>query len=132
MRNGRRDYDCGFQTLRIAAVAIAIAFAMNLTPSARAQSDSKLASDVLQVFREKCASCHSPQAKKVKKFGTITNLPKLAANQKLIKSGDAAHSKLWTTIVEGDMPPDDSPTGPLSAQQKQIIKQWIDARTPTA
>ena len=132
MRNGSGGYVRGFQRLRFAAVAAAIALAISLTPSARAQSDPALASNVLQVFREKCATCHSPQAKKVKKFGTITNLPKLAANQKLIKPGDARIRSYGRPLRKATCRPTILRRALFPAQQKQIIKQWIDARTPTA
>src|SRR5690349_20466805 len=131
MRNGHRQPMRSVTINILAAIILPALFLMAQSAKAEAQSDPSLPANVLQVFRQKCAACHSPQAKKIKKFGTITDLPKLAANHKLVTPGDSAHSKLWTTIDDGDMPPDDSPTGPLSDRQKQIIRQWIDQRAPT-
>lgn len=102
-----------------------------LAPSpARASDDVEdgLAAQVTQVFGQKCAACHSPQAKKVKKFGYITDLSRLAANPKLVVPRDPASSGVWTAIDQGEMPPEDAPQ--LTGQEKDVVRKWIEAGAP--
>lgn len=40
-------------------------------------------------------------------------------------------SELWELVSRQEMPPPDSPTGPLSAAQKEAIRAWIAAGAPT-
>jgi len=113
----------------LALPVLACVFAVICT-SARAADDPRLAAQTLAVFQQKCAACHGPQAKKPKKFAYVTDLPRLAANPKLITPRDPAKSKIWQSIEDGDMPPDDAETGPLSDAQKQLIKRWIETGAP--
>lgn len=125
--------------LGLGAVAIALAFL--LVSSAKAQpqgqphsGDVTIAGDVsaeaLAIFQAKCAACHGPQAAKPKKFAYITDLKRLAANPKYVIPHDPDKSGLWQSIDEGDMPPDDAKTGPLSDAQKQTVRNWIEAGAP--
>ncbi len=87
--------------------------------------------DTLAIFQSKCASCHSPQAKKVKgNFNFVLDLKKLAADPEKIVPGDPCNSDLWKLVSSGNMPPNDSPTGQLSEQQKQSVRAWVVAGAP--
>lgn len=112
----------------VACVAGALA-ARGATVAAAANAD-ELAARVLPVFRTKCGSCHGSEAAKPKKFSCVDDLPKLASNGKLVTPGDADHSGLWESIADGDMPPDDAKTGPLSDEEKKAIRAWIDGGAP--
>jgi uncharacterized membrane protein len=103
------------------------------TPSSRAATpdSAALPPQVLAIFKESCASCHSPQARKVKKFNYVLDLPKLVANPKYIIPGNPDKSLLYTQLVDDEMPPDDSDIDPLKPAQKETIKQWIAAGAPT-
>lgn len=82
--------------------------------------------ETLGIFQSKCAGCHSPQAKKVfGNFDYILDLKKVVANSEMIVPGKPASSNLWLLVNAGNMPPNDSPTGPLSDQQKQTIQEWV-------
>src|SRR3954468_16757676 len=76
--------------------ALLITFGLPLAVGAAARAEesgqSELAANVSQVFEQKCAACHGPAAKKVKKFGYVTDLGRLAANPKLIVPHDPASS----------------------------------------
>lgn len=91
-------------------------------------------SDVLAVFVARCASCHDGArvAKPKGKFGYILDLKKLAADRDRIVPGDPKASDLWLLVNSGNMPPNDSPTGPLSPAQKETIRSWIAAGAPEA
>ena len=111
--------------------AVTQASTLPSTPaSTRASGDADndaLAERVQKVFDQKCASCHGLPFKKSHKFGEITDLAKMAASPKLVVPGNPAESKMWTSVDEGDMPPEDAKTGQLTAEQKQTIKQWVAA-----
>ena len=100
--------------------------------------DDVLITRVLAVFKEKCFSCHSPEAKLgdpeakkgVKKFSYIDDLQRLHDNPKLIVPGNPDKSVLYKEITKDEMPPEDSDVKPLSAPQKQSVKQWILGGAP--
>lgn len=100
------------------------------TAALDAEATEELALQTLNVFNNKCASCHSEQAKKPEKFAFILNLKKLANTPKYISPGHPDKSKLWQSIDDGDMPPEDAKTGQLSTAQKELIKRWIAAGAP--
>jgi uncharacterized membrane protein len=125
--------------LGLSAVAIALVFLLasnaKAQPQGQPHSDgATIAGDVsteaLAVFQAKCAACHGPQAVKPKKFNYITDLKRLAANPKYVIPHDPDKSGLWQSIDEGDMPPDDSKTGPVSDAQKLTVRNWIEAGAP--
>lgn len=90
-----------------------------------------LGSAVREIFAAKCDQCHSAALPRPKgKFGYVLDLPRLAANPRLVVPSDAAHSKLWQEIDANDMPPDDAKAGPLSDSEKQTILAWIEAGAP--
>lgn len=113
-------------------LALTAILALSLLPaSARAaEENDALASKVLTLFQDKCFKCHSPQAKKIKKFGFINDLNRLAHTQKYITPGHPEKSDLFRSVSENEMPPDDSGIAPCSAEQKKLLEQWILAGAP--
>ena len=90
-----------------------------------------LGSQVREIFADKCAQCHSAALARPKgKFGYVLDLPRIAADPRLVAPSDPAHSKLWQEIEQDDMPPDDAKAGPLSDSQKQTVRSWIEAGAP--
>jgi hypothetical protein len=75
--------------------------------------------DVLPIFVSNCAmsGCHDSKTREegyeLTNYATITS--------KGIKPGNPNDSKIWESIDEGEMPPNNS----LTAEQKAIIKTWI-------
>ncbi|MFL5338720.1 MAG: c-type cytochrome domain-containing protein [Gemmataceae bacterium] len=97
----------------------------------RAEEKRDLATEVRSVFAAKCAACHGPEVAKPKgRFGYVTDLARVAANREMVVPGAPAESELWELVRRGEMPPNDSSTGPLSAQQKEVIRAWIEAGAP--
>jgi uncharacterized membrane protein/mono/diheme cytochrome c family protein len=91
----------------------------------------KLADEALSVFREKCTACHGPKVAKPRgRFGYVTDLERVAANREMVIPGAPDESELWDLIKHDEMPPADSPTGPLSDKQKAVIREWIKAGAP--
>src|SRR5436190_3145372 len=101
------------------------------TPAADEQRD--LASEVRAVFSAKCTACHGSNLVKPKgRFGYVTDLARVVANREMVVPSAPEESELWELVRRGEMPPDDSPAGPLSAEQKETIRAWIAAGAPTA
>jgi hypothetical protein len=62
----------------------------------------------------------------------VLDLGRVAGNPKLVVPFRPEESKLWTLLRDGDMPPEDTPGGPLSAAEKEAVRAWIAAGGPTA
>src|SRR5436305_517355 len=89
------------------------------------------AAEVRAVFSARCAGCHGPALAKPKgRFGYVLDLARVAGNREMVVPGTPAESELWELVRRGEMPPDDSPTGPLTADQKESIRAWIAAGAP--
>jgi len=98
-------------------------------------TDPHTAADAaLDAIVAKCVDCHGPQLRRPKgKFGYITDLARVAANEEYVIPGSPVESEFWLTIDAGEMPPDDADSGPLTTAEKDAIYTWIKlgAVTPT-
>jgi len=96
-----------------------------------AASAGDLAAEVRTVFSARCAACHGPELAKPKgRFGYVLDLARVAGNREMVVPGAPEESELWELVRRGEMPPDDSPAGPLTANQKETIRAWIAAGAP--
>ena len=85
------------------------------------------------VFADKCAACHGPDlAKPEGRFGYVLDLPRVAKNPEIVIPRQPGESELWMLVEQGEMPPPDSPRGPLTGEQKQTIHEWIASGAPDA
>src|SRR5438093_4194145 len=110
--------------LALGALAVSLSW-----PGAAPARD--LAAEVRSVFAAKCAGCHGPDLAKPKgRFGYVLDLARVANNREMVVPGAPDESELWELVRRGEMPPDDSPTGPLTADQKETIRAWIAAGAP--
>jgi mono/diheme cytochrome c family protein len=81
------------------------------------------------VFKDACASCHGPNLPRPKgRFGYVLDLKRLAANPELVVPGKPDESELWEVIRRNEMPP----RNPLSDEQKETVRSWIQAGAPPA
>ncbi len=88
---------------------------------------------VLRVFTAKCTACHGPDLPKPKgRFGYVLDLKRVAANPEMVVPFKPEESELWALVSHGEMPPPDSPRGPLTSEQKETIRTWITAGAPEA
>lgn len=102
-------------------------------PLAAASPDRDLGTEVRDVFAAKCAACHGPELAKPKgRFGYVTDLRRVAANPEMVVPGRPDESELWELVRRDEMPPADSPTGPLTADQKAAVRAWVAAGAPEA
>jgi hypothetical protein len=92
-----------------------------------------IGADVRGVFVAKCAGCHGPDLPKPKgRFGYVLDLRRVADNPEMVIPARPAESELWALVDHGDMPPADSPQGPLTEAEKEVIRAWIAAGAPDA
>ena len=83
------------------------------------------------VFTIKCAGCHGADLAKPKgRFGYVLDLKRIAANPEFVIPLSPDESEMWVLIDRDEMPPAESPQGPLTPEQKEIIKVWISAGAP--
>src|SRR5258706_3617742 len=118
----------------ILSVCSALAVSVSCGPAAvlAAEGERNLASDALSVFSAKCAGCHGPNLARPKgRFGYVLDLAQVAANREMVVPSFPEESELWERVRRGEMPPKESPTGPLSSVEKEIIHAWIAAGAPT-
>jgi len=90
-----------------------------------------LGSEVRRIFTVKCAGCHGPDLPKPQgRFGYVLDLRRVAGNPEMVIPGRPDESELWALVSHGDMPPADSPRGPLTAAEKEMVRAWIAAGAP--
>jgi uncharacterized membrane protein len=112
-------------------IAIACSVVVAWGPVAAAERD--LGAEVRDLFAAKCAVCHGPALAKPKgRFGYVTDLRRVAGNPELVVPSRPDESELWELVRRDEMPPADSPTGPLTADQKEAVRTWIAAGAPDA
>jgi uncharacterized membrane protein len=63
-------------------------------------------------------------------FGYLLDLRRLAADSDKVVPSHPNDSGLWQMVQSGEMPPPDSPSGALTAQEKEVIRAWIAAGAP--
>jgi uncharacterized membrane protein/mono/diheme cytochrome c family protein len=92
-----------------------------------------LGREVRGVFEAKCTACHGSKLAKPKgRFGYVLDLARVAGNPEMVVPFRPAESELWELVKRGEMPPADAPAGALTAQQKEVIREWIAAGAPPA
>jgi mono/diheme cytochrome c family protein/uncharacterized membrane protein len=110
-------------------IAVGVWFGPIATSAAAGERD--LAKEVHSVFSAKCAGCHGPNLAKPKgRFGYVLDLGRVARDPEKVVPSFPDESELWELVRRGEMPPEESPTGPLSNVEKEIIHAWIAAGAP--
>jgi hypothetical protein len=66
------------------------------------------------------------------RFGYVLDLARVAGNREMVVPFMPDESELWELVRRGEMPPVDSPSGPLTGEQKELIRAWIAAGAPAA
>jgi uncharacterized membrane protein len=95
--------------------------------------DRDIGTEVRQVFSLKCAGCHGPDLPKPRgRFGYVLDLRRVAANPEMVIPGQPTESELWELVRRNEMPPPDSPHGPLTSDEKLTVRDWIAAGAPDA
>jgi hypothetical protein len=108
-----------------------------LTSFARAADDKaegvKLAGKVREIFEAKCLDCHGPELPRPKgKFGYVLDLKRVADNPDYVERGHPDKSDLYKMVLHDDMPGEDANVPPLTPEEKDIVKHWIELGAPEA
>lgn len=86
---------------------------------------------VRAALEARCADCHRPDAADAKArrfFDFARDLERVAVE--IVVPGEPDLSELWLSIDNGSMPPEDSATGPLGADEREAIRAWIAGGAP--
>lgn len=111
--------------------SIACLAGMACLTASGAAADDRVAAEVRSVFAARCAACHGSDLAKPKgRFGYVLDLGRVAGNPEMVIPSRPEESELWILVQRGEMPPDDSPAGPLTAEEKEVIRRWIAAGAP--
>ena len=92
---------------------------------------ARLAGKVREIFEAKCVDCHGPELPRPKgKFGYILDLKRVAANADYIVRGHPEKSDLYDMVFKEDMPGEDANVPPLTKDEKETVRRWIEAGAP--
>lgn len=112
----------------------AFIFLVVLMPARSAEPSAeglKHAARVREIFEAKCLDCHGPELPRPKgKFGYVLDLKRVAGNADWVTRGDGANSELYLMVLNNDMPGEDANVPPLTEEEKEIVKRWIDLGAP--
>jgi uncharacterized membrane protein len=64
-------------------------------------------------------------------FGYVLDLQRLAADAKKVVPSKPEESLLWQLVRDQEMPAEGAKAGPLTKEQKEIIRAWIEAGAPS-
>lgn len=93
----------------------------------------RLAGKVREIFEAKCLDCHGPELPRPKgKFGYVLDLKRVAANPKFIARGHPEKSDLYIVVRDDDMPGEDARVPPLTKEEKETLRRWIELGAPEA
>src|SRR5689334_5238164 len=85
--------------------------------------------DIRPILSEKCYSCHGPDSG-ARQAELRLDIEK-GAHESVIVPGHADSSELFSRVSSDDpevrMPPPDSKKTPLTAEQLELVKKWINA-----
>jgi uncharacterized membrane protein/mono/diheme cytochrome c family protein len=114
-------------------LALATAHDSGVARAQPADQRRDIATDVRAVFAARCTGCHGPDVPKPKgRFGYVLDLRRVAGNPEFVIPSRPDESELWVLVDRSEMPPADSPQGPLSEAEKETIRAWIAAGAPDA
>jgi WD40 repeat protein/mono/diheme cytochrome c family protein len=88
----------------------------------------ELASKAREVLSVHCYRCHGQDGAVEGGFNFILDARSLVARNKVVP-GNAAKSKLFRRIHDGEMPPEEEKTRPSEAEVA-LLKKWIEAGAP--
>ena len=119
-------------------VAGALALALILSSPLAGRADNhlldeppSLATQVHAIFQVKCVECHGSDLPRPKgKFGYVLDLARVAANPKMIAPSKPEQSEFYQMLVHNEMPDPKGSSPPLTRDEKDIVKYWIEAGAP--
>jgi mono/diheme cytochrome c family protein len=117
---------------RASAFCVLGLLVVNPTFAAARPGQRDLATEVKAVFQAKCSECHGPRVPKPKgNFGYVLDLKRLASDPKKVVPSKPEESVLWQLVRDEMMPAEGARAGPLTKEQKETIRAWIEAGAPS-
>jgi uncharacterized membrane protein len=117
----------------ICAVAMGSIVAAGVPGPAVATKDEqlKIAQQVRDIFEAKCLDCHGPELPRPKgKFGHVLDLKRVAHNTEYVIRGDPEKSDIYILVRDDEMPGEDASVPPLTAEEKERVRRWIEIGAP--
>lgn len=122
-----------FPFLRLLGLALVMLLCVPGAQSAEATKEEALrvAQQVHDIFEVKCLDCHGPELPRPKgKFGYVLDLQRMADNPEYVTRGKPDDSELYKMVLNDEMPGDDAPVPPLTPEEKDIVKRWVEIGAP--
>ncbi len=112
------------------SLLMAIGLLVSFEPSSVLAQESDTAAQAGQILKRYCFRCHSGDGDDSGYAFDVRQVASLA-EQDVIRPGDAKESTLYRLLSSGKMPPRNQPQLPKpSADEAEIVRQWIDAGAP--
>ncbi len=90
--------------------------------------DPKLAGQAYTILKNACYRCHGQNGETEGGFGYALDHKQLLAKKKIV-AGDAAKSRLFKRVKNGEMPPEEEKPRPTEAEIA-VLEKWIAAGAP--
>lgn len=92
----------------------------------------RLTQRVRDIFEAKCIDCHGPELPRPKgKFGYLLDLKRVAENPEYIIKGEPDRSELYAMVRNDEMPGEGANVPPLTPEEKEVVKNWVEAGAPS-
>lgn len=113
----------------LAFISCFSAFHSQNTVAAQPRSDTQVSfrTHVLPILKRNCLKCHGVAKREGGlQLHTILRVWKGGDSGPIVLPADAGHSPMWTRVRDDEMPPEH----PLTASEKQIVRDWIAQGAP--
>lgn len=107
--------------------AVALVLAVAFSTFVRAEDVPREPQAAIELLRNRCAECHVGD--KAPRGLVMTDAASIARGSKtgrVVAPGDLEKSAIWQKVSADEMPPEQ----PLSAEEKEILRAWIEAGAP--
>jgi len=108
-------------------------FALEAWGAPPSEEGTRLAGRVREIFEAKCLDCHGAELPRPKgKFGYVLDLKRIADNPEYVIRGQPEKSEIYTVVFTDEMPGEDANVPALTADEKEIVRRWIELDAPPA
>ncbi|MEC8553496.1 MAG: PSD1 and planctomycete cytochrome C domain-containing protein [Planctomycetota bacterium] len=127
-------FTCSCAAIASLSLLIVVQLVVPSIAEDRPSKEIEFARDILPILSDRCFQCHGPDAKVAEESELRLDLERDVKRDRggyaVVRSGDPEHSKLYQRIITDDgsllMPPEELDR-PLSDQQKDLLKRWIES-----